>query len=169
MKLINICSRIIEFSFYALFLLVPLVVVGDTSELFEFNKMWVAFGLGIVIAASWAIKSILEGQIKIQKTPLDIPILLFFASQILSTIFSWDRHVSIWGYYTRFNGGLLSTILYIFLYYAFVNNFTQLGQSVKGFATGMVKGRSQTYDRNENDTNTSSHTATHTVKRVLNI
>lgn len=58
-----------------------------------------------------------------KRTPFDIPIALFLISQILSTIFSLDPHVSFWGYYSRFNGGLLSTISYIFLYYAFVSNF----------------------------------------------
>lgn len=122
MKISNICNKIIEFSFYAIFLFVPLVLAGDTSELFEFNKMWLAFGLGIIIACSWIIKSMLQGRIKIQRTPLDIPMGLFLLSQTMSTIFSWDHHISLWGYYSRFNGGLLSTILYIFLYYAFVSN-----------------------------------------------
>lgn len=53
---------------------------------------------------------------------LDIPILLFLASQVLSTIFSMDMHTSLWGYYTRFNGGLYSLLSYGFLYFAFVNN-----------------------------------------------
>lgn len=122
MNIINICNKVIEYSFYAIFLFVPLVLAGDTSELFEFNKMWLAFGLGIIIACSWIVKSILEGGIKIQRTPLDIPIGLFLLSQVMSTIFSWDHHISLWGYYSRFNGGLLSTILYIFLYYAFLSN-----------------------------------------------
>ena len=140
MKLINICNRVIEFSFYALFLLVPLVLAGDTSELFEFNKMWFAFSLGIVIAAAWGVKSLLSGGIKIQRTPLDIPIILFLASQIVSTIFSLDQHVSIWGYYSRFNGGLLSTTLYIFLYYAFVSNLLKKEKDEgKSFNAKIVK------------------------------
>ncbi len=123
MKIINICNRIIEYSFYALFFLVPLIIAGKTSELFEFNKMWLTFGLTIVIGATWIAKSIVKRQFRIQRTPLDIPIFLFLLSQIISTVFSWDVHVSIWGYYSRFNGGLLSIISYIFLYYAFVSNF----------------------------------------------
>ena len=119
MKLIQICNKVIEFSFCAIFLLIPLAIAGDTSELFEFNKMWLAFCLGIIIAVSWIIKSIVKKEFRIQRTPLDIPILLFLLSQILSTIFSWDRHISVWGYYSRFNGGLLSIILYIFFYYSF--------------------------------------------------
>jgi len=124
MTVIKICNRIIEYSFYFLFFLVPLVIASDTSELFEFNKMWLTFGLSLIIAETWLTKMILQRRIFIQRTPLDIPILLFLLSQFIATIFSWDMHVSFWGYYSRFNGGLLSIITYIFLYYAFLSNFS---------------------------------------------
>ena len=65
---------------------------------------------------------VIEGKIILKRTPLDIPLILFLVSQIISTISSFDSHVSFWGYYTRFNGGLLSIISYIFLYYALVSN-----------------------------------------------
>jgi putative inorganic carbon (hco3(-)) transporter len=128
MKLIPFCNKIIEYSFYSLFLLVPLIFSGSPSELFEFPKMWLTFGVTILIAASWLTKMILLGQVKIQRTPLDIPILLFLIANIISTIFSLDPHVSLWGYYSRFNGGLLSIISYVFLYYAFVSNFSDAGR-----------------------------------------
>ncbi len=122
MKLISYYNKAIEYSFYALFLLIPLVFQGNTSELFEFNKMWLTFAITIIIALAWFSKMVFQRRFFIQRTPLDIPLALFLLSQILSTIFSLDQHVSWWGYYTRFNGGLLSTICYIFLYYAFVSN-----------------------------------------------
>ncbi|MBF8249756.1 MAG: putative bicarbonate transporter, IctB family [Candidatus Levybacteria bacterium] len=119
----KIYNRIIEYSFYALFLLTPLAFRSDTSELFELNKMWLTWGLTIIIVMSWSIKMILQRKFIFQRTPLDIPIGLFLISQIISTIFSLDPHTSLWGYYSRFNGGLLSIISYIFLYYAFLSNF----------------------------------------------
>jgi putative inorganic carbon (hco3(-)) transporter len=123
MNFMKVCNRIIEYGFYALFLLVPLALRSDTSELFELNKMWLTWGITIIIGMSWSIKMILERKFFIKKTPLDIPIGLFLFSQIISTIFSLDPHTSLWGYYSRFNGGLLSIISYIFLYYAFLSNF----------------------------------------------
>ncbi len=122
MKLILYCDKIIRYSFYALFLFVPLIFFSNTSELFEFNKMWLSFGLTIIIGAAWISKMIIERKIILKRTPLDIPLILFLVSQIISTIFSFDNHVSFWGYYTRFNGGLLSIISYIFLYYTLVSN-----------------------------------------------
>ena len=115
----------IKYSFYLLFFITPLAMWPDTYELFEFNKMWIVFGLAVFIFFLWAAKSILWGKIEIRRTPLDIPIALFLVSQIISTILSIDPHVSLWGYYSRFNGGLLSLIAYIFLYYAFASNLTR--------------------------------------------
>lgn len=116
------CNRVISYSFYALFLLVPLFFTNSTSELFEFNKMWLTFGLTLIIATAWIIKMILKREFRVQKTPLDLPLLIFLLANILSTIFSLDTRISIWGYYSRFNGGLLSILSYVFLYYAFVSN-----------------------------------------------
>lgn len=108
--------------FYVFFFFLPLIFTGDTSELFEFNKMWFTYAVTAMIAAAWIGKMVFKRQIRIQRTPIDIPLLLFFLSQLIATIFSLDNHVSFWGYYSRFNGGLLSTITYIFLYYALVSN-----------------------------------------------
>ncbi len=118
----KILQRTITGSFYILFLFVPLIFWGSTSELFEFNKMWFVFGMTTIVGAAWITRMIFQRQFRIQRTPIDIPILFFLLSQIISTIFSLDSHVSFWGYYSRFNGGLLSTITYIFLYYALVSN-----------------------------------------------
>ena len=138
----KIWNRIIKYSFYSLFLLVPLVFTDKTSELFELNKMWVVWALAIIIAMSWFTKMVLQKRIFIQKTPLDIPIILFLASQIISTIFSLDPHVSLWGYYSRFNGGLLSVIAYIFLYYAFLSNFqtNAIGMVKKSLFLSLISG-----------------------------
>ena len=130
MKYINILNKIIEYSFYAIFFLIPIVLDPNTSELFEFNKMWLTFILSLVILAAWGSKMVIKRQFKIQRTPLDIPILLFLLSQIISSIFTLDRHVSLWGYYSRFNGGLFSIMAYIFLYYAFVSNFRENAKAV---------------------------------------
>jgi len=123
MNIEKILNRVIEYSFYLLLFLVPLIVTQWNYELFEYNKMMLTYGLTIVIAATWTIKMIIAKQFLIKRTPFDIPILIFLASQILATIFSIDRHTSLWGYYSRFHGGLLSTISYLLLFYAFVSNF----------------------------------------------
>jgi len=122
MRLISICNKIVEYSFYVLFLFVPLIFTNITSELFELNKMWLTWGLTILVACAWFTKMVLTRTFKIQRTPFDIPLFIFLVSQLISTIFSLDTRVSFWGYYSRFNGGFLSLFSYIFLYFAFVSN-----------------------------------------------
>ncbi|OGG14218.1 hypothetical protein A2773_06365 [Candidatus Gottesmanbacteria bacterium RIFCSPHIGHO2_01_FULL_39_10] len=121
--LIRVFDSTIRFSFYLLFFLVPIIMTPLNYELFEYNKMMATYALTTIIVSSWILKMILEKRFIFKRSPLDIPLLLFLLSQIISTYFSIDRHVSIFGYYSRFNGGLLSTISYILLYYAFISNF----------------------------------------------
>lgn len=84
--------------------------------------MMAVYALTVIITFAWILKMICRKEIFIKRSPFDIPLLLFLISQIISTIISIDRHVSIFGYYSRFNGGLLSVISYILLYYAFLSN-----------------------------------------------
>lgn len=123
MQIVSYINRTIEYLFYSLFLLVPLVFAGNTSELFEFSKMWITFGITSVIVALWFSKMVLLRKIVFKRTIFDIFIFLFLLSHIISTIISLDSYISFWGYYSRWNGGLLSIITYILLYYAFVSNF----------------------------------------------
>lgn len=115
-------QKTISSLFAGLFFLLPLFFTPYNSELFEFNKILLLYTLTILILAAWAVRMILRGKFFVTKTFLDIPLVLFFFSQLLSTLFSIDRHTSFWGYYSRFNGGLLSTITFLLLYWAWVSN-----------------------------------------------
>src|SRR3990167_9271768 len=115
-------DKIIIYSFYLLFFLTTLFWTSLNHELFEFNKMFLTYGFTVIIVGAWFLKIINRKSLIINRTPLDIPLLLFLGANILSTIFSIDTHTSIWGYYSRLNGGLLSLISYLLLYWAFVSN-----------------------------------------------
>ena len=126
MNLVLWCNRVIKIGFYLLFILIPLILTPWNYELFEYNKMMVTYALTIIIVGAWAIKMVAQKEMRIAKTPLDIPIALFLSSQLLSSLFSMDPHVSWFGYYSRFNGGMLSIISYVLLYYALVSNWPNL-------------------------------------------
>ncbi len=115
-------DKIISYSFYLLFLLTPLFWTSFNYELFEYNKMILVYGFTVIVVGAWLLKMISEKAFILKRTPLDIPLLLFLGASFLSTIFSVDLHTSIWGYYSRSNGGLLSLISYLLLYWAFVSN-----------------------------------------------
>ena len=125
MNFSQVCSKIIKLSFHALFFLIPLVLCPLNFELFEYNKMMLTYTICIIICTAWVLKMLFEKRFYIRRTPLDIPILLFVISQIISTVFSIDPHTSLFGYYSRFHGGLLSSFCYIFLYYALVSNVSE--------------------------------------------
>lgn len=120
-------QKVIQGAFYLLFFITPFIFFSyqlktNTSELFEINKMFFVYLQTVVICGAWGIKSIaLEHKI-FKRSFMDIPLLLFFLSQLLSTIGSIDIHTSLWGYYSRGNGGLLSIISYSLLYWAYVSN-----------------------------------------------
>ncbi len=140
MKFVAYCNRAIEYLFYALFLLVPLVFAGNTSELFEFSKMWLTFGIAIAIGFFWISKMAVTKKLIFRRTILDIPIALFLVSQVISTVLSLDHHISLWGYYSRWNGGLLSIFTYIFFYYAFVSNVATVKVAMRSIWVSLVSG-----------------------------
>ncbi len=116
---------VVEYLFYALFFAIPLVFYPKTSEVFELNKMIAVYIFTVLIVGIWVIKMIANKKIIFRRTILDVPILVFLGSQLISTIFSIDSRTSFFGYYSRFNGGLLSLICYCLLYWAFVSNMNQ--------------------------------------------
>jgi len=108
--------------FRVLVFFVPIILFPNTSELFEFNKIILVYILTILIVGSWLAKMVLQRKLIFRRTILDIPLGLFLLSQIVSTIFSFDSRTSLLGYYSRFNGGLVSTVCYALLYWAWVAN-----------------------------------------------
>src|SRR3990167_11051769 len=94
-------KKLTEFLFYLLFLLTPLVMYKNTSELFEFNKIIFIYLIAILIFIVWIFKIGKEKKIIFKRTFLDIPILIFLLTQIISRFFSIDFYTSIFGFYGR--------------------------------------------------------------------
>jgi putative inorganic carbon (hco3(-)) transporter len=121
-KLTNICRISIQILFILLFTITPFLFTSINSELFEFNKMIFVYLLTIVITFFWITRMILEKQIIFRKTILTFPLIIFYCSQSVSTIFSHDLYMSLFGYYSRFNQGLFALTAYLILYFAFTSN-----------------------------------------------
>ncbi len=118
-------QKLIFWSYCALFAIVPLIFLPWTSELFEFNKIIVTLIIAVIIVSAWAVRCILEKKFIFRRTPLDIFLVLHLFVLLISTIFSIDPISSIYGYYGRWNGGLISIIAYTLLYWAFVSNISK--------------------------------------------
>lgn len=110
--------------FNILLFVIPLTFYKSTSELFEFNKVIVLYGFTTIIALFWFINNIKSKKIIFKKTILDIPLVIYLFTLLLSSLFSIDSRTSLLGYYSRFNGGLYTQLCYALLYWAFVSNMT---------------------------------------------
>lgn len=106
-------------------LITPFIFTSINDELFEFSKMLFIYFLAIVAIGAISIKTIIQKRWIFSSTAFDIPIGLFLLSQIISTLFSIHPYTSIWGYYSRFNGGLLSLFAYSTLYYVTTHVITK--------------------------------------------
>jgi len=115
-------KRVIVLLYSCLLVIVPLIMSTMTSEMFEIPKM-----LAIYIITTGIITSYLIGiALHLWKPRLGIigyALLLWVVTQALATYFSIDWYTSIFGYYGRFNGGLLSTVMYSALIYIGVQIF----------------------------------------------
>ena len=125
-KIANLLQKLIFTNFNLLFFLTPFIFTWANQELFEFNKMLFVYAMTGLLVGLWLIRMIVEQKFIFQRSKLDYFLLAFLVSQVISTIFSLHPRTSWFGYYTRFNGGLLSTITYIILFYTFIANIKKV-------------------------------------------
>jgi len=118
----RICKRLIFLFANVLAIATPFIFTGVNKELFEFNKIIFVYSLTILMVSCWLMRMIVRQQIIFKKSRLDIPLLLFLIAQTASTFFSIHPRTSFFGYYSRFHGGLLSTVAYSLIYWTLVNN-----------------------------------------------
>jgi len=111
----NFIDRAIEMSFLALAIATPLIFTTQTTELFEVPKMFFVYFVSAIIFFLIIAKSFLAGKVKTPAGPVTIAFAVFIVVQIASTIFSTDKYLSVFGYPTRLNGGLLSQFSYFIL------------------------------------------------------
>lgn len=97
---------------YILVFCTPFIFTWVNEELFEFNKMLVVYGVTTLLVATYFTKIILHQTWSWKHTWFDGALGLFLGSQLLATLFSIHQPTSIWGYYTRFHGGLASWVAY---------------------------------------------------------
>ena len=103
--------------FHLLLLVTPLLFTWFNDELFEFNKMLFVYTLALVIGTTWLLQGIVKKSFQVKHSSFSILVLIFLSSQILSTIFSIHIPTSLFGYYSRLNGGLFSIIAYATIFF----------------------------------------------------
>ncbi len=114
----------IPFYYYLLIFFTPLVMNSVTSEIFEFNKMILVYVMTLIITFIYVVRIITKPQ-KFVHSFFTAIFIVFIISQVLSTVYSIDTLTSIFGYYGRWNGGLLSIISYFILFFICIQTFSR--------------------------------------------
>src|SRR3989344_6301955 len=118
----DVINNFICFLILLLVFLTPLVFTSNPNELYEFPKMFLVYILGATVIFLFIIGKIIRT--KSLKAP-PVYVTAFIISYIISTIFSSHIYTSVWGYYTRFNGSLISVLILFGLYVVILNLFSE--------------------------------------------
>lgn len=124
-KIIGFLDGLITVCLGALFLGVPLFFTGLTLQGISFEKQIYFYAWLLIALVAWVSKGVILGEMKIKKTPLDIPIALFWVAMGISMFFSVDRWHSFWGYFGDPSRGFMSVTALIIAYYLIVSHFNK--------------------------------------------
>jgi O-antigen ligase len=96
--------------------LLPLVYWPWTYDSYVLPKLLLARSLVLVLAALLVIRWMAGGAIVVKRTPLDLPLLAFITSALISAIAGVNLNVGLFGTYTRYDG-VLTLITYAALFW----------------------------------------------------
>ena len=127
MKSLNAIRDVLILS---LLVVTPFLVTTFTYELFEFPKMMFVYTVTILLIAlsftQWIVNSkklgfkylAAAGRRLVANKKLNVTtlVILFVVANAISTTFSPYLYTSLWGYYSRFSGGLISVFCYLAIY-----------------------------------------------------
>jgi tetratricopeptide (TPR) repeat protein len=123
--IVKVFDKVISASIFAIFFGLPLFFTGLTFQGVVFEKQIYFYFWLLLALVAWASKGVITGEMKIRRTPLDIPIAVFLLIYILSTIFSVDRWHSFFGFFGDPSRGLMSIIALIIAFYLIVSHFNE--------------------------------------------
>jgi len=103
---------------YILAFFTPLISGYITVELFEFPKTHFVYLVGSLFSVC-TVLAYRRWPAVWTKSLLSIGATLFVTSNVVSTILSRYPNTALWGYYSRFNGGLIATIVFFGIFLAF--------------------------------------------------
>ncbi len=113
----KILPKIISWLIIGFVFLIPLFFLPFTADLYEFNKNILLLVITGILLILWLLKMALSGKFVFQKTWLDLPILIFAGTFVLSTVINaankWE---------TLWLPGSTGTIIFLTLFYFLLTN-----------------------------------------------
>ena len=108
--------------------LTPILFVNLTTEFFETPKLIFLVASTVILLGLWIFSWILKGKVVINRTPLDIPLLILLAVVIISTLFSPSKTIALYGNFPRLHGSTVSWVTYILLYFVTASNLQNVNK-----------------------------------------
>ncbi len=108
-----------------LFFGVPVFFTGLTFQGIAFEKQIFFYFCLLVGLVAWVSKGVMTGEMRIRRTPLDIPIVLFWLFSIVATVLSVDRWHSFWGFFGDPSRGFISLTALVLAYFFIMSHFTE--------------------------------------------
>ena len=96
--------------------LLPVTYWWGTYDHYVLSKLLVARVLVIGLLILFLARTFVTGSLSIARTPLDLPLLAFVVSALLSTFFAYNWNVALFGTYSRYDG-LLTIVTYAALFW----------------------------------------------------
>ncbi len=118
-------QTIIKYLLSLLAFLMPVFFLPITLEKFEFNKLSLLIVITGISLILWTVHVITNKEIKVAKTPFDLPGILFLVAVLLSGIFSIDKTSSIFGLQGRWFPSILSFFALGVFYITLTSNIKQ--------------------------------------------
>lgn len=109
----------------ALFFGMPVFFTGLTFQGIAFEKQIFFYLCLLVGLVAWVSKGVMTGEMRVRRTPLDIPIVLFWLFSIVATVFSVDRWHSFWGFFGDPSRGFISITALVLAYFFILSHFNE--------------------------------------------
>ena len=117
------CDRISKISIYLLVFLLPLLFLPWTANVLEFNKQTLLIILVFVSTFAWLLKILISGKIKFSLNYVHIPIGALLLIYLASTLFSFWKYGSFWGWPQVTSESFVTILSLSLLYLLIVNIF----------------------------------------------
>ncbi|OGH71423.1 MAG: hypothetical protein A2921_01275 [Candidatus Magasanikbacteria bacterium RIFCSPLOWO2_01_FULL_43_20b] len=124
----KVLSGLTKFSLYTLVFLIPLFVLPFTQETRELNKYFLLYFFTFLALLCWLGSSVLKKTFEIRRTPLDIPLFIFWVIFLVASILSQDKYQSFFGDFGFLGISFIGLTAFILFYFLTVQTLNKLPQ-----------------------------------------
>jgi len=115
-------DEFVRFGLILVAFLPPLIFSPSSLWRYDFPKLIFLQIMVVCLLVVWLIKVVSEGRIRLVRTPLNLPVLVFLLAVAISTFASISFHTSFLGEGLKYHG-LLTLLIYVFLFYLPIHFF----------------------------------------------